>query len=502
MQRRNFLKLAGTGVLAATLLPKFGKAAATRKPNILLIITDQQNATMMSCTGNRWVKTPNMDRLAAEGVRFERAYCANPVCIPSRFSMFSGALPSVIGMDDNADERNPVAPEILAHAMGAVFHTGGYQTVYAGKVHLPGQPGVLGNVQAYGFQERLAPKDAEGRASTVAACADFLEAKHDKPFLLVASLINPHDICYLPLRDWVRANPPSQKRSRMLHPLALAEVDAALQMPAGVSAQDFYTQYCPPLPANHAVPTKELTTYRAVMHGSYLSWARENYTEQQWRLYRWAYARLTEKADAEIGQILEALRAAGLDENTLVVFTSDHGEQAGAHRGVTKGYLYEESTRVPFVVRWKGVTKAGRVDAEHFVSNGLDLIPTLCDFAGVPAPAALHGRSVRPLAEERAATDWRKYLVVENRRSLLVHTGKWKYMVGHPGTVTPEILEKLSVQQPVREMLIDLEKDPGEMTNLADDPAYHPQLEEGRRLLQKWYAVHNLKLDSAYIVKD
>ncbi|TAN36785.1 MAG: hypothetical protein EPN23_08235 [Verrucomicrobia bacterium] len=512
MLRREFLQRTACGAAAwAAAFPSLGKSVAAgfqalekskTKPNILLIITDQQNATMMSCTGNRWVKTPNMDRLAAEGVRFERAYCANPVCIPSRFSMFTGTMPSAIGMDANEDEKNSVAPEILAHAMGTVFQAAGYRTVYAGKVHLPGQPGVLGNVQAYGFAERLAPKDPEGRAPTVQVCADFLKAKHDKPFLLVASLINPHDICYLPLREWVQALPPSAQRSRMLAPPALAEVDAALKIPAGVSAQEFYDKYCPPLPANHAIPEQELTAFMATKRGSYLGWARQNYSEHQWRRYRWVYARLTERVDAEIGQLLDALRAAGLDNNTVVVFTSDHGDQAGAHRVVTKDYLYEESTRVPFMVRWTGVTQAGRVDTEHFVASGLDLIPTLCDFAGVPAPAALKGCSVRPLAEGRAADDWRKYVVVENRLSRLVHSGRWKYMVGHADTITPKSLEEMAVQQPVREMLIDLEKDPGEMTNLADDPASRPQLEEGRRLLQAWYAAHKLKLDSAYIVKD
>ncbi len=503
--RRYFLKRFGVGLAGSALsFPMLGKSAGSTfqalekarvRPNILLIITDQQAADMMSCAGNRWLKTPNMDRLAAEGVRFERAYCANPVCIPSRFSLFSGVMPSVIGMDDNADEKNPVAPEILSRAMGSVFQAAGYQTVYAGKVHLPGQPGVQGNVKAYGFQDWLAPGDAEGRAPTVQACASFLRTRHEKPFLLVASLINPHDICYQPLREWVQSLPPLDKRSKLISPKALVDLDAALQLPAGVSEQDFFSQVCPPLPANHAIPERELTAFGATKRGGYLDWARQHYTARQWQLYRWAYARLTEKVDAEIGQLLEALRGAGLEENTVVLFTSDHGEQAGAHRAVTKGYLYEESTRIPFIVRWPGVVQAGRVDAEHFISSGLDLIPTLCDCAGVPVPSALKGRSVRPLAEGRAVADWRSFLVVENRRSLLVHTGQWKYMVGHADSAEPPA-------PVVREMLIHLGKDAGELTNLAGDPACRPHLEACRRLLRKWYAAHYLKLDPAYVVKD
>lgn len=121
-------------------------AAANEHPNILVIVTDQQHAGMMSCKGNPWVKTPNMDHLAATGVRFEKAYCTNPVCIPSRFSMFTGVLPSEIGMESNREEKNAVSDLILENAMGNIFRRAGYETAYAGKIHLPGQHGVVGRV--------------------------------------------------------------------------------------------------------------------------------------------------------------------------------------------------------------------------------------------------------------------------------------------------------------------------------------------------------------------
>lgn len=485
---------------ASLVFPCLSTASGATPPNILVIITDQQQAGMMSCTGNPWVKTPNLDRLAAGGTRFEKAYCANPVCIPSRFSMFTGTMPSAIGMEDNQDEKNPVAANILAHAMGAIFHSAGYLTAYAGKVHLPGQPGVNGNVAAYGFEERLAPEDPEGRDPTVDACVNFLKTRHEKPFLLVASLINPHDICYLALRDFVNASPPSKQNADLMAPLALAEVDAAMKVPAGISEADFYSKLCPKLPENHAVPDKELTAYMATHFDNYLGWTRRNYNDKQWLMYRWVYARLTERVDAQIGRILDALRAAGLEENTLVVFTSDHGDQDGAHRAATKGFLYEESVRIPFLVKWKGVTKPGLVDTGNLVSNGLDLIPTLCDFARIPAPAGLQGCSVRLLTEGRTARDWRKYLVVENNSARLVHSGDWKYMAGRPNT--PAMPERISAKQPVCEALIDLNTDAGEMNNRASNPLCRAQIQEGRRLLKEWYAAHDLKLDLGYIVGD
>lgn len=479
-----------------------GAAAKEGRPNILLIITDQQQAGMMSCTGNPWVKTPNLDRLASGGARFEKAYCTNPVCIPSRFSLFTGRMPSVIGMEDNEDARNPVSREILDHAMGTVFRDAGYRTAYAGKMHLPGQQDVLDNVAAYGFEERLAPRDNEGREPAVEACEAFLKTPHDKPFLLVASLINPHDICHLPLRDFMTASNITTNTVDRAAPLALAEVDAAIKFPPGVSEQEFFEKLCPPLPPNHPVPEKELTAYMAAHRDDYLGWTRENYDDRQWRIYRWVYDRLTERVDAQIGRILNALGEAGLEENTLVVFTSDHGEQAGSHRAATKGFLYEESVRIPFLVKWEGVTKPGCVNTDDLVSNGLDLIPTLCDFANIPAPAALRGSSVRPLAEGRTVRDWRRDLVVENNSSRLVRFGSWKYTVGRLEATSSEASKKSSGDQPVREALFDLSGDPGEMHNLASDPAFLPKLREGRSLLKNWYSVRGLKLDPDYIAGE
>jgi choline-sulfatase len=143
-------------------------------------------------------------------------------------------------------------------------------------------------------------------------------------------------------------------------------------------------------------------------------WVRRKWTDRDWRLHRWAYARLTEQVDREIGVVLEALRESGRDKDTLVVLTSDHGYQDASHWLEHKEVLYEEAIRIPFIVSGKGVAKPGAADRQHLVSNGLDLIPTLCDFAGIPKPASLRGYSVRPLVEGRGVPQWRDCLVVEN----------------------------------------------------------------------------------------
>lgn len=460
------------GPLLATLLSL--AAVAAERPNVVFVFTDQQSAGMLGCAGNRYVKTPAMDSLAREGARFERACCANPVCVPSRFSMMTGVMPSRIGMEDNNGVSLRVPGEVLAHAMGRVFREAGYTTAYGGKVHTPM------SVQEMGFE--MLTRDS--RMGLVEACVQFLGRKHERPFLLVASLINPHDICYMAIRDAARATgakPAAMKKADR----ELATLTEALRLPEGVSREEFFARVCPPLPANFEVPRGEPSDLLPAA-ANFRSYVREHWTAEQWRLHRWAYARLTERVDAEIGKVLTALRAAGLERKTLVVFSSDHGDMDAAHRLEHKSVLYEEAVRVPLVVSFKGVTRPGLVDREHLVSTGLDLLPTLCDFAGIPSPAGLAGRSVRKLAEGQAADGWRDCLVVEGRNCRLLRTVGYKYIVYGSGSP--------------REQLIDLVEDPGEMKNLAMEASRAPVLAEHRQLLRRWYQDSGERLDPKYIL--
>lgn len=446
----------------------FAENSTALKPNILVIMTDQQQAGMMSCAGNATVKTPMMDSLAATGARFELAYCANPVCVPSRVSMLTGVMPSRIGMETNEAFRKGELPRrLLPNSMGQVFSKAGYETVYGGKQHVPM------TIEEAGFrniEKNSGPKLAE-------TCAQFLRQKHDKTFLMVASFINPHDICFMAISD-------AKHPGKIDGPKPLLD---ALALPTGMSREDFFAKVCPPLPANYAIPPGEPEALLAADTRDFRTYARNKWTAEQWRLHRWAYARLTERVDTEIGVVLTALRETGLDANTLVVFVSDHGDMDASHRLEHKSVLYDEATRVPFIVSWKGVTKPGLIDREHLISTGLDLIPTLCDFANVPVPSALKGRSVRALAEGRTPPAWREAQVVENGDSRMVRSARYKYIVYASGAR--------------REMLVDMKSDPGEMNNLAQDPASSSVLNEHRQLLKTWYQQNNETLDSRYIAE-
>lgn len=437
---------------------------AQTQPNILFIFTDQQNARMMSCAGNRYLHTPAMDSLAAQGVRFERTYCTNPVCTPSRFSLMTGRMPSEIGLRNNDHRHIDAIPEhILGQGLGWLLRRAGYETAYGGKVHLPKMtPADLGF-------EIISDDERDGLAD---ACAHFIAQERDRPFFLVASFINPHDICYMAIRDFAETE--HERRLLQTSPAEIAALDAALGRPADVSEDAFFADHCPPLPDNFEIQIDEPEAIGHMQARSpFKRKAREQYDERRWRLHRWAYCRLTEMVDRQIGRVLSTLRASGQAENTLVVFTSDHGDMDAAHRMEHKTAFYDEATRVPLIIAWPGVTPAGVVDA-HLVSNGRDLLPTLCDFGGAELPGDVAGLSLRPLAEGATPASWRTALPVESEMGRMIVTERYKYMLHDEGLH--------------REQLIDLVADPGETRNAAADPAQRDRLRALRRRFAESFA--------------
>jgi len=434
-----------------------------KKPNLLVILTDQQHSRMMGCAGNPWVQTPAMDSLAATGIRFERAYCTNPVCVPSRFSMFTGHMPSHIGMWGNGKPREDAnASEFEQAGIGWRLRKAGYETVYGGKVHLP----LKLKPEGLGFHD-LTRDERDGLAES---CADYLRERtpDDQPFCMVASFINPHDICYMAIRDF----PTSDMDHVLLRKgdVECATLDAALQRPEGVSEAAFFAEHCPPLPPNLEPQADEPEMIqRMVQDRAFRRLAREQYGEKEWRMHRWAYKRLTEMVDAQIGKVLDALRASGLEEETVVIFTSDHGDLDAAHRLEHKSAFYEESASVPFIISQKGVTPVGEVDVIHPVSNGLDLIPTLCDYAGIAKPHGLSGRSLRPLAEGEKP-DWREAVPVESSLGRMVAGTRYKYVRHFDGANA--------------EQLYDLETDPHEMRNSLEAEGNHGVVEHHRALFE------------------
>lgn len=480
MRRREFIT--ATAAAALGLMPRqtvFAQDSPKKedRPNILFIMTDQQHAGMMSCMGNKWLKTPAMDRLAASGIRLDRAYASNPVCVPSRFSLQTGLMPSAIGMGQNEDSAQAaVTDAMVEQSLGRLFQKAGYETAYGGKVHLPK---MMNNLQNLGYRNLT----GNSRRELAEACAKFIKEPHTKPFLLFASFINPHDICYMAINDFSRS-----KGEAIANNVDSTTCEAVLDLArksGDVSA--FVQANCPPLPPNHAVPEgePECITQKYLNIRPFRAYIREKWTEDQWRLHRWAYCRLTEMVDEEIGIVLDALREAGLEDNTLIVFTSDHGDMDAAHKMEHKSVLYGESLRVPFMMSYKGKIPVGLVDDKHLISNGLDLLPTLCDYAGIAVPEGLHGRSLRPLADGKDVKEWRDFVVAETENGRMLRTGRFKYSIYDSGAH--------------REHLVDLEKDQGEMKNLAEEAEYKNVMDTHRDLLRRWVERTGDKIAAQYI---
>ena len=418
-------------------------------PNILFIMTDQQHADMMSCACNLHLKTPAMDSLARDGIRFVNAYVTNPVCVPSRISMATGMMAGRLGVFNNGMKAR-VPREVDANSLGKLMKRAGYDTFYGGKVHMCAE---LNPLDA-GYDEYF----RDQRDALPRACIAFIEKRRDRPFFAVASFINPHDICFA-YKAYRRQSPKSKSSVEHLY-------QQALKLPL---------EKLPPLPDNYRIPTSEPEAIELFANPKAVTPSvnmRRDYDERQWRIYRWIYCRLTEQVDRHIGLILDALKRNGLEEETLIVFTSDHGDMDACHRLSSKGRFYEQSVRVPFLLKYKGTIPSAKVDREHLVSSGLDILPTLCDYAGVGVPDTLLGRSLRPIAEGKPIDNWRPFVVTENHTGRMIRSEDFKYCVYHEGKR--------------RESLVNMKSDPGEMKNLAEAEQYKNVLNEHRRYFKRW----------------
>lgn len=435
------------------------------RPNILLIITDQQSANAIGCSGNTDLKTPNMDDLASDGVRFTRAYCATPSCAPARNSIMTGRVPQEIEFSDG----------VIAHpeaTLGRVLSDGGYDCLYAGNRSFA----MSEDPEICGFDALSRSRDRE----MAGECSEFLKRRATEdgaaPFFLVASFINPHNIC-----QWAREQP-----------TYLGEIE------------ERHIHDCPSLPANHEIAPYEPQAIRtfAATHPSAFSTDYQTDDPNWWRRYRSAYYRLIELVDEHIGILLEGLRESGLYDDTLIVFTADHGDGQGAHKLKQKLFLYEEQSNVPFIVKPPASTEIDSPVSDQLVHTGLDIMPTLCDFANVPigvqaAESASAGRSLRSLVERsEEAPDWRQRLVIEIDRTPSHLPGMQFAKHGGKNLIARAVFEErfkyvIYDWGRYREQLFDLETDPGEMVNLASSSRFASKLGDMRAYLRAWCEQRN-----------
>ncbi len=436
ISRRKFLSLSLKGSAALIAAPALlglskGMGKQRRLPNILLLITDQQGQDTLSSMGCRYLQTPNLDRLKKRGVAFTESYSVNPVCSPARSSLLTGRMSSETGVIYNGLPIRPQIPNL-----GQWLSQLGYQTIYVGKWHLP--HGYQAKIPGFTvFPAGLGLRGTIGDESVSRVSEGFLRNyRSQQPFLLVVSLLQPHDI-----NNWIK------RHNRSIDELPITGIEDEL----------------PPLPPNfQSLPVEPKQAKIA---------RKEDWNDLTWRYYLWSYYRMIEEVDREIGRILDALEETKLAENTLVFFTSDHGEGRGRHRTILKNFLYEEAVKVPLIVSFPGRINEDIVDTEHLVS-GLDIIPTVAEFLQVDAPPDQRGYGMKALLEGKPIP-WREFLVAEVRKDQgrMIRTREFKLIAYRKDPVI---------------QLFDLKKDPWETQNLATNPHVAGELKELLKLLEQW----------------
>ncbi|MBI5799430.1 MAG: sulfatase [Verrucomicrobia bacterium] len=456
------LLLAALGLHAQT------GAGAQQQPNVLLIFADDLNCRL-GTYGDAAAMTPHIDALASAGMRFDRAYCANPVCLPSRTAILTGLRPETTQvLNNNAGCFRKYVPDAVT--LPQLFARGGYQVASVGKTfyshrsddtetdkimeRLPTDgarwPGA--NALLIGAEEKDALKTKLGQRQTfwgpldvddaalpdgqsARAAAKFLKEGRSKPFFLAVGIFRPH----LPFI--------APKKYFDLHPLGKIILPAAAAGDsAGAEAVD--------LGLPHAV--RRMERERGMMR-----LAMEDETRRQMIQ---AYYACVSFADAQVGVVLAALEEAGLKHRTIIVFVSDHGFLLGEHGAYAKSSLYEQSVRAPLIVSAPGVTQPGRPCAR--LVEFVDLYPSLAELCGLKAPEGLEGTSFVPLLKN-PQRPWKKAVFsVDMVGERMVRTEKWK-LITLPGGGG---------------MLFDLERDAEENQNLHESPSHQKPLAEMRAL--------------------
>ena len=435
-------------------------------PNILLIQADQHRHDCLGVSGHPLLQTPHLDRLAAGGTRFTHAYTPIGVCIPARNSLIYGTWPhdhlSIANWGTEAPR--PAREGLIPYTR--LLNEAGYSLAHVGKWQIHPQQGPL----AYGYHERIADKDY----------ASWREARGCPP---------PPKPGWLGGLD-ADAHPEDTRLAwGAAHVVAQLEQAAARGCP-------FYLEWdihephlpcIPPEPYHSLYDPAEIPPWPGFadpLDGKPYAQAQQRRTWQVdgWNWEDWApvvarYLGTVTLLDAQVGRVLEALERLGLAEDTMVVYTTDHGDMCGSHGMVDKHMvMYDDVIRVPLIVRWPAGEVTQGTTCEAFVSHALDLAATFCEVAGISIPETFRGQSLLPLlAGDRSAAREDIFAAYHGNQfglysQRMVRDARFKYV----WNATAE------------DELYDLEDDPGELVNRATDAAYATVLSEKRARLVEW----------------
>ena len=441
-------------LLLLTLTPALLFAAPKKPMNILFIISDDLTATAISCYGNKICKTPNIDRIAKEGTRFTRAYCQGTYCGPSRASFLSGYYPHAIKMLGYKSPRPAIGDRAT---WPEHFKNNGYHTARVSKIYHMGVPGGIekgtnGEDDPRSWTEKYNSPGPEWRATgdgetlennadgrkqgpvggntfvvveadgddlvhsdgkTAVKAVELLKTKRDKPFFLAVGFVRPHVPFVAPRPDY----------------------------------RDFLPYSKMPLPPKVKEDWKDIPKAGI----NYKTSVNMKMDERRQRKAVGGYYASVAFMDRMVGKVLDALKESGQEDNTIVIFTSDHGYHLGEHDFWAKVSLHEESAAVPLIIKIPGKKPAVCKSLVEL----LDLYPTLSNLCGLEIPKRIQGKDLTPIFE-KPTYEVRDAAFSVNGKGYLLREDRWAYISYDRGG----------------EELFDMVKDPKQYTNLADDPAH------------------------------
>lgn len=511
MRRRQFVQSLGLG-MASLALPSCltRKKTVSKRPNILFIMSDDHASHAMSCYGSRINKTPNLDRIANEGIRFKNCFCTNSICAPSRAVILTGKHSHLNGVRDNVmsfDGTQQTFPKLLQQA--------GYQTAMIGKWHLKSEPtgfdywNVLPGQGHYYNPDFIEMGQKRKRTRYVTdiitdIALDFLENGRDKtePFMMMLHHKAPHRnwqpaLRHLKIFDNVKfPEPDTLFDDYSTRSAAAAEQEMTLRDHMLI---DYDLKMGPP-------PKRLNDEQKAVWEEAY-SPKRETFEREKPEgdaLVRWKYQRYLQDylgciaaVDENVGKVLDYLDKSGLSENTIVIYTSDQGFYLGEHGWFDKRFMYEESLRMPLVARYPGYIKPGSINNE-LVTN-LDFAPTFLELAGVEKPRDIQGQSLWTFLQNRKVKNWRQSIYYHYYEYPAVHMAKRHYGVRTKQYKLMHFYYDIDAWE-----LYDLKKDPQELNNVYANPAYANVVQELKvelKRLQEYYGDSD-ELAQKFLLED
>lgn len=477
VNRRDFLKFTAAGAAAAAIMPRdllAGEKSA--RPNIVYIMSDDHAAHAISAYGSKINKTPNIDRLAKEGMKLNNCFCTNSLCGPSRAALMTGKYSHKNGFYDNMSQFDGSQPTVAK-----MLRKAGYQTAMVGKWHLRTEPtgfdywNVLPGQGAYHNPVMIEMGTKSKRTGYVTdiitdVSMDWVKKRDKtKPFFLLYHHKAPH-------RNWQ----PDAKHATMYQ-------DKDIPLPE--TFWDDYSNRCraaadAEMRMSHLVKGYDLK--KPIPKGL----SKKEETVWRYQQYIKEYLRCIASVDDNVGRFLKFLDDEGLAENTIVIYTSDQGFYLGDHNWFDKRFMYEPSLRMPFVVRYPGHIKPGAVSDD--ICANIDFAPTFLDYAGLPANKDMDGVSMRGVLEGKTPDDWRTSMYYHYYEYPAVHMVKCHFGVRNKRYKLIHYYYDIDAWE-----LFDLEKDPNELKSVYGDPAYAKVQAEMLAELKRLQAQYGDSLENA-----